>query len=188
MQESRLIHKPNLVPIVILRNTILSALLFAPLVVVPAEVPKTAGDEHFESCLKAATARKPGRVVKVELKKERGQLLYEFDIRGPDARDWDIECDPDTATLTEIEEEVPTVQHPLFKAKAVIDEKAARAKALALYPGDVMEIEYEIEPDGAASYEFDISTKKGVEMKVEVDATTGKIAEANEEIWQVGYE
>jgi uncharacterized membrane protein YkoI len=37
-------------------------------------------------------------------------------------------------------------------------------------------------------YEFDIRTKGGKEMKVEVDATTGKLVEESEELYQIGKE
>jgi len=76
----------------------------------------------------------------------------------------------------------------LFKAKTNVSEKSARETALAIYPGEITEVEYEIEPNGAASYEFDIDTTIGHEMKVEVDATSGEIVEANREIWQIGLE
>ncbi len=55
-----------------------------------------------------------------------------------------------------------------------VSETDARNTAFATFPGEIFEIEYEIEPDGAASYEFNIITKVG-EMKVEVDATSGKL-------------
>lgn len=42
--------------------------------------------------------------------------------------------------------------------------------------------------DGAASCKFDITGKDGGKMKVEVDATSGAIVEADEERWQVGQE
>ena len=64
----------------------------------------------------------------------------------------------------------------------------ARKVALEAHPGEVVELEYEIEADGAASYEFDIKTKEGKEIKVEVDATSGKIVEANSEVYQIGKE
>ena len=51
-----------------------------------------------------------------------------------------------------------------------------------------MEVEYEIEPDGKASYEFDVRSAGGKERKVEVDATSGEIVEDNEEIYQIGRE
>jgi uncharacterized membrane protein YkoI len=49
-------------------------------------------------------------------------------------------------------------------------------------------VEYDIEEGGKATYEFDIATKDGKEMKVEVDASSGKIIEKNLELWQVGLE
>jgi len=51
-----------------------------------------------------------------------------------------------------------------------------------------VETEYEIESDGNASYEFDIKTDKG-EIKLEVDAATGKIIEDKQkEYYQIGKE
>jgi uncharacterized membrane protein YkoI len=49
-------------------------------------------------------------------------------------------------------------------------------------------VEYDIESNGDASYEFDILTKGGKEMKVEVDASTGKLVEESEELYQIGKE
>jgi uncharacterized membrane protein YkoI len=49
-------------------------------------------------------------------------------------------------------------------------------------------VEYELEPDGKASYEFDITEADGEEVKVEVDATTGKIVETSYEVYQIGKE
>jgi len=69
-----------------------------------------------------------------------------------------------------------------------ISEAEARQITLKRYPGEIIEVEYEIEPNGDASYEFDIRTKGGKEMKVEVDATTGKIVEESEELYQIGKE
>ena len=160
-----------------------------------AVLPAHAGDSKpfktkvgFEKCLNAALAVKPGEVIKVEAKIEKGIPVYEFDIVGPDGRAWDVECDGNTAKITEVEEEVPSADYASFKAKAKLSEAEARKIALEKYPGEVVELEYEIEPDGAASYEFDIRTKDGHEWKVEVDATTGKIVEANREYYQVGKE
>ena len=42
--------------------------------------------------------------------------------------------------------------------------------------------------DGSFSYEFDIQTNTGYEIKVDVDATTGKIEEANFELYEIGIE
>ena len=143
----------------------------------------------FEKCMAAALEERPGDIVKVEFKNEEGAHMYEFDIRGTDGSDWDVECNAHRGLVSEVEREVESVNHPLFKAKMKISEADARKIALAIYPGIITEVEYEIEPNGAASYEFDIDTKiAGQEMKVEVDATTGEIVEANRELWQIGLE
>ena len=146
------------------------------------------GSHFYQQCEKSALQLKNGQIIKVEFKQEDDQPVYEFDIRTPNGRDWDIECAANTNEIIEIEEEVSSVLHPLFAKQKQISEKQARAIALAAWPGDIIEIEYEIEQDGTASYEFDIDTYQGAEMKVEVDANSGNISEQNEEFWQVGYE
>ena len=150
------------------------------------KMPKT--KVTLEACMKAALAQKPGTVVKVEFKIERGTPIYEFDIESKDGKAWDIECDANTGKITEVEQEVRSVDDPLFKAKMKISEAEARKIALKKYPGEIKEVEYEIEPNGDASYEFDIVTKDGKEVKVEVDASTGKIVEESEELYQIGRE
>jgi len=148
-----------------------------------------AGNPHqFEKCMNAALEERPGNIIKVEFKNEEGAHMYEFDIRGTDGSDWDVECNAHRGLVSEVEREVGNVNHPLFKAKAKVSEEDARKTALAVYPGAITEVEYEIEPNGAASYEFDIDTTLNQEMKVEVDATSGEIVEANREIWQIGLE
>lgn len=149
-------------------------------------MPKT--KVSMETCLKAALAKQPGTVVKLEFKIERGTPIYEFDIESKDGKAWDIECDANTGKITEVEQEVRNVDDPAFKAKMKISEAEARKIALRAYPGEIKEVEYEIEPNGDASYEFDIITKDGKEIKVEVDASTGKIVEASEELYQIGRE
>ena len=150
------------------------------------KMPKT--KVTLETCMKAALAEKSGTVVKVEFKIERGTPIYEFDIESKDGKAWDIECDANTGKISEVEQEVRSVDDPLFKAKMKVSEAEARKIALKKYPGEIKEVEYEIEPNGDASYEFDIVTKDGKEMKVEVDAATGKIVEESEEIYQIGRE
>jgi uncharacterized membrane protein YkoI len=49
-------------------------------------------------------------------------------------------------------------------------------------------VEYELEADGKGSYEFDILEADNEEVKVEVDATTGKITEVSYEVYQIGRE
>jgi uncharacterized membrane protein YkoI len=140
-----------------------------------------------DQCEKTVLEKYPGKVVKVELKIENGEHVFEFDVQGK-VKVWDIECNAVSGKITEEEQEVANGDDPLFKAKTKVSLDAAKEIALKQYPGVIIETEFEIESDGAASYEFDIKTKEGKEMKVEVDATTGKIVEANEEIWQRGSE
>ncbi len=146
------------------------------------------GKKHFEDCLKAVMGIKPGIIIKVEMKIEDDMSVYEFDIRDEDNQDWDVECQADTAKVIEIEEETFGVQHPKFLKHMRISLEEATTIALAKYPGEIIEIEYEIEEDGLAVYEFDINTDDGKEMKVEIDAGTGAFREETLEIWQIGYE
>lgn len=167
-------------------------ILIASAILMTASTFAMAGPHNphqFEKCMQAALEERPGTIVKVEFKNEEGAHMYEFDIRGTDGADWDVECNAHRGLISEVEREVENVNHPLFKAKMKISEADARKVALAIYPGVITEVEYEIEPNGAASYEFDIDTKiAGQEMKVEVDATSGEIVEANRELWQIGLE
>jgi uncharacterized membrane protein YkoI len=93
-----------------------------------------------------------------------------------------------TGEIVEIEQEVDHPNHPLFKKNVKVNEREARKTALARFPGKIIEVEYEIEADGRSSYEFDIDTIDGREIKLEIDATSGEIVEINEERWQVGLE
>lgn len=60
----------------------------------------------LETCLGAALAKKPGNVVKLETKMEKGKLVYEFDIETADGKAWDIECDTASGKIVEASEEL----------------------------------------------------------------------------------
>lgn len=143
---------------------------------------------YFENCLSAVLAEKPGQVMKVEFKLEQEREVYEFNVRGLDGHDWDLECLKSSAEIVEIEREVSNPNHPLFKSNVKYNEQEARDIALALHPGKIVEVEYEIEANGNSSYEFDIETSQGFEVKIEIDAATGEVIETNKELWQVGLE
>lgn len=144
--------------------------------------------KNFEVCMSEVMKIKPGNVIKVELKEEGDSLIYEFDIRDEKNNDWDIECDRDSAEIIEIEEEVFNPEDRRFAEMKKIDLEAAKATALKAYPGEIIEVEYEIENDGLAVYELDIDTISGEEIKLEINAMTGEIHEVNRELWQIGYE
>lgn len=171
-------------------RTLLAA-IGASVIAVSAEAGKTAPPKtkvSMEDCMHAAVAKRAGEVVKLEFKEERGAPTYEFEVLGSDGKSWELECDAMTGRITEEEQEVADADDASFKAKAKISLEQATKTALAAHPGEVVEVEYEIESDGNASYEFDIKTQSG-EVKLEVDAATGKIIEDNEkELYQIGKE
>lgn len=152
--------------------------------------PAFAASAHkgaVETCLKAALAKYPGQVLSLEAEIENGKPIYEFDIKGKDGKEWEVECDAKTGKLTEVEEEVD-IKDPRFASKAKVSLEEAKKTALAAYPGEIIESETSIEADGSVSYEFDIKTKDGKEIEVEVDAVSGKIIEVEEEVYQIGLD
>lgn len=147
------------------------------------------GNVHFERCLQQAMKTKAGIVIKVEMKQEQNEsLIYEFDIRDENNKDWDIECDANQAKIIEIEEEVFSPKNEKFSKNMKVDLARAKSIALKRHPGEIIEVEYEIESDGLAVYEFDINADSGEEIKIEINATSGEIHEENRELWQIGYE
>ncbi len=149
-----------------------------------------AADLHqgkMESCMKAALAKHPGEIISLEAEVEDGKATYEFDIKGKDGKEWEVECDAKTAKLIEEEEEVDA-QDPRFKGKAKVSLEDAKKAALAAKPGEVIETETSIESNGNVSYEFDIKGKDGQEWEVEVDAVSGKVIETELEVFQIGLD
>jgi len=151
-----------------------------------------AGSHHtgkLETCLKAALAKHPGEVLTLEAEISKGQAQYEFDIKGKDGKEWEVECLAKTGKVIEEEQEVVNADDPAFKGKAKITQDEAKKTALAKYPGEVVDSEFAVESDGSISYEFDIKTVNGKEIEVEIDAVTGKLSEdPEEEIYQIGVE
>jgi len=149
-------------------------------------LPKT--QAGVETCLQAALEKLRGEAVKLELKTEQGKPTYEIEIAGQD-RTMEFECDANTGKITEEEQEVASPEHPLFKSKAKISLQQAQAIALKAQSGKIIETEFEIESDGAASYEFDIQKPDGSEVKLEIDAASGVLREdQQQELYQIGRE
>jgi uncharacterized membrane protein YkoI len=164
----------------------ISLALAALLVTLPAfAAPAHKG--AMESCMKAALAKHPGDVISLEAEIENGKPIYEFDIKGKDGKEWEVECDAKTGKVTEEEEEID-IKDPRFASKAKVTLEEAKKTALAAHAGEVIESETSIEADGSISYEFDIKGKDGKEWEVEVDAVTGKIVETEEEVYQIGLD
>ncbi len=140
-----------------------------------------------EVCLDAALDTIPGQARKLELKMEGDDPTYEFDIQAEDGTTYNVECNAEEGFVTEVEREV-SADDATFKKYAKITEAQARTIALDFNPGKIVANEYEIGTDGSVTYEFDIQTVAGYEIKVDVDAATGEIEEANIELYEIGME
>lgn len=141
-----------------------------------------------EQCLDAAYDRIQGHARKLEFKIEGDDPVYEFDIdSSKDGFRYNVECNAEEGHIIEIEKEVDEY-NPLFKEQAKVSIDQARVNVLAVHPGRVVSEEREIGMDGSLTYEFDIQTNVGYEIKVDVDAITGKIEEASFELYEIGME
>lgn len=147
-----------------------------------------AADQGLEKCIVEIQKLKKGELVKLEKLNAEGRAVYEFELEDANGFEWEFMCDVSSGKIFETESEVSSVNSMAFKRKMKVTEDDAKAIALKAYPGVIEEVEYEIESNGDASYEFDIVNSKGVETKVEVDAATGKIIEVAIEEWEIGEE
>lgn len=142
----------------------------------------------METCMDAALDTIPGNVRKLEMKMEGDDPVYEFDIEAnADGNTYNVECNAEEGFVTEIEREVEA-NDPTFQKYAKITEAEAREVALDFIPGEVVANEYELGFDGSVTYEFDIVNVHGREYKVDVNAITGEIEEANLELYEIGME
>ena len=98
-----------------------------------------------------------------------------------------MECNAEEGFITEIEKEVDA-NDAYFKKMAKVSKADAKKTALAVHPGKVTGSEMEVGFDGSVTYEFDIQSEHGYEVKVDVDAVTGLIEEANIELYEIGSE
>jgi uncharacterized membrane protein YkoI len=147
--------------------------------------------DSVERCVKAARAATPGgaaAVVKLEALTLNGVRLYEVEVLSASGVEWEFMCDARRGTIHEIEQEVKGPDDPKFKKHAKVTPDQAKAIVTGLYPGRIVEVEYEIEANGDATYEIDVDIGGGKELKIEVDAATGKIIEVAIEDWQIGVE
>jgi uncharacterized membrane protein YkoI len=141
-----------------------------------------------EQCLDQAYDTIPGHARKLEFKIEGDDPIYEFDIESTnDGFTYNVECNAEEGLIVEIEKEVGAENKTFLNAaKITIDQ--ARVSVLNIHPGEVVNEEREIGMEGSFTYEFDIQTIAGYEIKVDVDAVTGKIEEASFELYEIGME
>ena len=140
-----------------------------------------------ETCLDAALDLIPGHARKLEMKLEGDDPIYEFDIQSRDGTIYNVECNAIRGVISEVEREGAD-NDPVFRKLAKISKKEAQELVLMIHPGRIVSSENEIGFNGAATYEFDIQTELGYEIKVDVCAKTGEIEEANIELYEIGPE
>ena len=142
----------------------------------------------METCLDAALDTIPGHARKLELKMEGDDPIYEFDIESSnDGSTYNVECNAEEGYIIEVEKEVDE-NDPTFKNGAKISIEQARVNVLEIHPGRIVNEEREIGMDGSLTYEFDVQSNAGYEIKVDVDAKTGDIEEASFELYEIGME
>lgn len=139
-------------------------------------------------CLKAARALRAGQVMKVEYLavSDEHQAAYEIEIKPPSGRTWEFECGVEHGAILEMQQQVASADDPLFKRGAKVDRQRAVAAATAVYPGEVEEIQYELDAHGQPRYEVDLVDVDSVRFKIEVSAVSGQIEEMQIEAWQIG--
>lgn len=141
-----------------------------------------------EACLDSALDTIPGNPRKLEMKMEGDDPVYEFDIQAKaDGQTYNVECNAEEGFVIEVEREADA-NDPVFKKYAKISEADARKTALDFIPGEVAAMEYEVGMEGGVAYEYDIINVHGREYKIDVNAMTGEIEEANLELYEIGAE
>lgn len=158
-----------------------------------ALVPSLANAFHahqgkLEDCFIKATKQHNGTVLSVEAEISNKRPIYEFDIKLPNGKIIEVECDAKTSKLGEIEWEVYDELQPGFKEKAKLSLEEAKQIVLKKYPGSIVEIEFSIEADGNPAYEFDIKMSDGKEYEIEISAITGEILNVEQEVYQIGMD
>ena len=148
------------------------------------KMPKVVyGVDH---CVPVVLAKHPGEVLQAVLKPEDGKPVWELEVEAKDGKLWDVECSGATGKIVETEQRFKSADAAGFKEKVKVSEADARKTALAKHPGTVEMVEFEVEANGTPVYEYDIEQAGGQDIRVEVDAVTGKLHEANLELIEIG--
>ena len=147
-------------------------------------MPKT--NVSMETFLAAALKAHPGKVKELEMSVEDGVPHYEFEIITADGRETEVECDAMTGKIVEVEWENENMDLDAFLDKARVSPAEARKIALRRVPGKIMKMDLETTSTGVMSYEFEVMTRDGKEVDVEVDAMTGTIREVETDVYEIG--
>ncbi|HEY0429950.1 MAG TPA: PepSY domain-containing protein [Pyrinomonadaceae bacterium] len=165
-----------------------------------ARQAKITMDEAREAALK----RVPGTVKEGELEKEKGKLIYSFDISTSDGMITEVWVDAKTGNVINVEKENAANEAAEKKADSKKDDddeesdasqkanqakyaKQAKitmdeAKAIALKEKNGTITDQELEKKkGRILYSFDVRTTDGKVFDVEVDAQNGKVLKVEED-------
>lgn len=170
----------------ILMKTNLKTPLLAACLLGASSMAMAAAPSALDTCVNASLAKHPGKIVSLASETEDGKLQYELDIKGSDGMNWEVECDAVSGKINRIEREINPGSKE-FKSKAKIRLDAAMKSALDKYPGQIRNIEYDLEDDGEISYEFIIETAEGKLIEIEVDAVSGKLAGFETVNYRIGH-
>ena len=124
---------------------------------------------------KVALGRVNGTVEMAKLEREKGRLLFEFEIHNSTNAEVEIHVDAITGEIFAVKEE----DAGSAKEKAMFDQikvsmDEAEQTALNKVPGATVEAKIERER-GKILYEFEIITADGAEGHVHVDAISGEV-------------
>ena len=170
----------------IVLGTLGSVALFAAASQVSAMEPMPPTRVSMEECLSAALERYPGKVKELEFGLEDGVPHYEFEILTADGRETEVECSAMTGEIVEVEWENENMDLDAFLETSKVSPAQARKIALRRVPGKVTKMDLETNSMGVMSYEFEIRTRDGKDVNVEVDAMSGNVIEVETEIYEVG--
>ena len=140
----------------------------------------------METCLAAALEKHPGRVKELEFGLDNGEPHYEFEILTADGRETEVECSAMTGKIVEVEWENENMDLDAFLSKAKVTASQAREIALRRVPGRIVHMDIETTSSGRMSYEFEVKSRDGKDVDVEVDAMSWEIIEVETEIYEIG--
>ena len=128
-----------------------------------------AGARPLATILRDVLARYPGRVIDVELERDRSDReVYEVELLRDDGRSIELSIDAESGRI--LDDDVrKAAQGQVMPLPDVLDRLAAS------YPGTVVEVELERRIDGLAYYEIDVRGDDGRTLEVRVDAATGTV-------------
>ncbi len=123
-----------------------------------------------------ALAKIPGNIEMAKLEREKGKVLFEFEIhRADNNAEVEIHIDAVTGDVFETKEKGGgSAKEKAIFAQAKVSMDNAEAAALKSVSGAVVEAKLERER-GKVLYEFEIITSDGKETNVHVDAGNGQV-------------